>query len=101
MVLARQSIARVKDQAVKFQANVAAYQNLSTVGLKRAMWTISVLILVLCLFFAVYFLMHRGVTVIVDNVGKVALEEVWVHVTGESYSLGNIAPGKSPASSKI
>ena len=27
-VLARQSIARVKDQAVKFQANMAAYQNL-------------------------------------------------------------------------
>ena len=43
---------------------------------------------------ALYFLLPRGVTVVVHNVGKVPLHGVSVHVTGRSYDLGDINPVK-------
>lgn len=61
----------------------------------RVLWVTAILVLILILIFAVYLFLPRGVIVIVNNVGKVPLQEVWVHVTGMSYSFGNIAPGKS------
>lgn len=40
-------------------------------------------------------LINRGVTVVVHNVGNEPLHSVIVHVTGNSYPIGDIAAGSS------
>ena len=67
----------------------------STVVSKRAKWLITLLTLIPILIVTVYFLLPRGVIVIVNNVGHVPLQAVWIHVTGRSYTVGDIPPGKS------
>lgn len=37
--------------------------------------------------------LHRGIRVIVTNTGQSPIRSVVLHVTGNSYSLGDIAPG--------
>jgi hypothetical protein len=45
--------------------------------------------------FAVVSLLRGGVTVIIRNVGAEPVRSIIVYVTGNSYSIGDVAPGTS------
>ena len=52
-------------------------------------------VLLLFLFSFILFLFRSGIKVIVENTGHSPLHLLVIHVTGESYSMGDLAPGAS------
>lgn len=63
--------------------------------MKKFAITLGIVVGLLALVVAGLFCINWGLTVTVTNVGSGTLKSVRVHVTGNSYSLGDLAPGQS------
>jgi len=61
---------------------------------KRRWWLLAIPV-VLLLIAVVAYQLRSGIRVTVENTGSTSLNSVVLHVTGESYDLGDIAPGES------